>query len=195
MLVVSHGGVDTGAGQGDDAVGGQGRAKLLNVLLPLADLLEDLGIGGVQVHDAGDLKVDQGAIVPGDEGQIVLVDQLLDAGAQLDAALKAGQNGDKLCAGIQKLIDKYDLPFVTWNYGSLVHFEVSGVMYLNAADPEVFQKIGQRKKYIEEFGAALTANGVITLAGSRIYTSMADNDETIAKTLAAFEEVFSNVES
>ena len=50
------------------------------------------------------------------------------------------------------------------------------------------------RSYIEEFGAALTANGVITLAGSRIYTSMADNDETIAQTLAAFEEVFSNVE-
>ena len=118
----------------------------------------------------------------------------IDEIIKTDAAVKAGQNGDKLCAGIQKLIDKYDLPFVTWNYGSLVHFEVSGVMYLNAADPEVFQKIGQRKKYIEEFGAALTANGVITLAGSRIYTSMADNDETIAKTLNAFEEVFSNVE-
>ena len=118
----------------------------------------------------------------------------IDEIIKTDAAVKAGQNGDKLCAGIQKLIDKYDLPFVTWNYGSLVHFEVSGVMYLNAADPEVFQKIGQRKKYIEEFGAALTANGVITLAGSRIYTSMADNDETIAKTLSAFEEVFSNVE-
>ena len=47
---------------------------------------------------------------------------------------------------------------------------------------------------IEEFGAALTANGVITLAGSRIYTSMADNDDTIAESLKAFDEVFSNIE-
>ena len=47
-----------------------------------------------------------------------------------DAAKKAGENGDKLCAGIQKLIDKYDLPFVTWNTGSIVHFEVSGVCLL-----------------------------------------------------------------
>lgn len=111
-----------------------------------------------------------------------------------DAARKAGENGDKLCDGIQKLIDKYDLPFVTWNTGSIVHFEVSGVMYLSVTDPDIFQKIPQRQHYIEEFGAALTANGVITLAGSRIYTSMADNDETIAQTLAAFEEVFSNIE-
>lgn len=111
-----------------------------------------------------------------------------------DAAKKAGENGDKLCDGIQKLIDKYDLPFVTWNTGSIVHFEVSGVMYLSVTDPDIFKKIPERQQYIEEFGAALTANGVITLAGSRIYTSMADNDETIQQTLDAFDEVFSNVE-
>ena len=118
----------------------------------------------------------------------------IDEIVKQDAARKAGENGDKLCDGIQKLIDKYDLPFVTWNTGSIVHFEVSGVMYLSVTDPDIFQKIPERQHYIEEFGAALTANGVITLAGSRIYTSMADNDETIAATLDAFDEVFSNIE-
>ena len=118
----------------------------------------------------------------------------IDEIIRTDAARKAGENGDKLCAGIQRLIDKYDLPFVTWNTGSIVHFEVSGVMYLNAADPDIFKKIPERQHCIEEFGAALTANGVITLAGSRIYTSMADNDETIEETLRAFDEVLSNVE-
>ncbi|MFA5585405.1 MAG: aminotransferase class III-fold pyridoxal phosphate-dependent enzyme [Saccharofermentanales bacterium] len=111
-----------------------------------------------------------------------------------DAALKAGQNGDRLCAGIQALIDRHGLPFVTWNTGSIVHFEVSGVMYLSVADPDIFRKIPERQHSIEAFGAALTANGVITLAGSRIYTSMADNEETIAETLEAFDEVFSNIE-
>ena len=118
----------------------------------------------------------------------------IDEIVRQDAARKAGENGDKLCAGIQKLIDKYDLPFVTWNTGSIVHFEVSGVMYLSVTDPDIFTKIPERQKYIEEFGAALTANGVITLAGSRIYTSMADNDDTIAQTLNAFEDIFSNVD-
>ena len=67
-------------------------------------------------------------------------------------------------------------------------------MYLSVMDPDIFSKIPERQQYIEEFGAALTANGVITLAGSRIYTSMADNDETIKQTLDAFDEVFSNIE-
>ena len=83
---------------------------------------------------------------------------------------------------------------MAWNTGSIVHFEVSGLMYLSAEDPAIMQKIPERQHNIEEFGAALTANGVITLAGSRIYTSMADNDETIAETLAAFDDVFSNIE-
>ena len=111
-----------------------------------------------------------------------------------DAAAKAGQAGDLLCAGIQSLIDKYNLPFVTWNIGSIVHFEVSGVMYLSVTDPDIFKKIPERQHHIEEFGAALTANGIITLAGSRIYTSMADNEGTLKETLSAFEEVFKHIE-
>ena len=67
-------------------------------------------------------------------------------------------------------------------------------MYLSVQDPDIFKKIPERQHSIEEFGAALTANGVITLAGSRIYTSMADNDDTIAESLKAFDEVFSNIE-
>ncbi len=111
-----------------------------------------------------------------------------------DAARKAGENGDKLCAGIKKLIGKYGLPFVAWNMGSIVHFEVSGVMYLSAADSDIFKKIPERQHNIEEFGAALTANGLVTLAGSRIYTSMADDESTIDETLAAFDDVFANIE-
>jgi glutamate-1-semialdehyde aminotransferase len=68
------------------------------------------------------------------------------------------------------------------------------MMYLSAKDPDVVSKLGERKHAVSEFGAALTANGVITLAGSRIYTSMADDDDTLKATLDAFEDVFSNIE-
>jgi len=113
--------------------------------------------------------------------------------ARTNAPVKAGLYGDKLCAGIQDLIDQYKLPFVAWNTGSILHFEVAGMMYLSAEDPDVINKLGERKHTVSEFGAALTANGVITLAGSRIYTSMADDDETLDATLNAFEDVFSNI--
>jgi hypothetical protein len=55
------------------------------------------------------------------------------------------------------------------------------------------QQLYLKRKRVEEFGAALTANGVITLAGSRIYTSMADDDETLDITLRAFDDVMGNV--
>jgi glutamate-1-semialdehyde aminotransferase len=67
-------------------------------------------------------------------------------------------------------------------------------MYLSVTDPDIFKKIPARQHNIEKFGAALTANGIITLAGSRIYTSMADNDDTIEETLKGFEDVFQNIE-
>ena len=38
------------------------------------------------------------------------------------------------------------------------------------------------------------ANGLVTLAGSRMYTSMADTDQVIDDALAKFEIVLSNVE-
>ena len=47
---------------------------------------------------------------------------------------------------------------------------------------------------MEEYGAAYTAEGIITLAGSRLYTSMADTDEVIDDALTRFERVLANVE-
>jgi hypothetical protein len=47
---------------------------------------------------------------------------------------------------------------------------------------------------MEELGAALAAHGIITLAGSRLYTSMADTDEVIDDALARFDQVFALVE-
>ena len=43
---------------------------------------------------------------------------------------------------------------------------------------------------LEEMGAAYSAHGLITLAGSRIYTSLADTDEVIDDALNRFEDVF-----
>jgi hypothetical protein len=47
---------------------------------------------------------------------------------------------------------------------------------------------------MEEMGAAYMASGLITLAGSRMYTSMADTDQVIDEALGKFEAVLSSVE-
>jgi glutamate-1-semialdehyde aminotransferase len=111
-----------------------------------------------------------------------------------NAPILAGQAGDKLCRGLQRIIDDLDVPFFVYNHGSILHLETHGVLLLDISDPEIFMKLFQRKKIAEEMGAAYTAAGIITLAGSRLYASMADTDEVIEEALAGFRTVLSSVE-
>jgi glutamate-1-semialdehyde 2,1-aminomutase len=120
-----------------------------------------------------------------------------------DACVKAGQAGDKLAAGLKKLIEKYELPFVVYNQGSIVHLECTGAMsydfssysLIGSAIPMLKAKpeMLRRKVAMEQMGAAYMANGIITLAGSRLYTSLADNDAVIDEALNRFEDVFKTV--
>ncbi len=111
-----------------------------------------------------------------------------------NAPVKAGLAGDRLTKGLQAIIDKYDLPFVAYNQGSICHLETSGVMLLDIMNPKALPEAKARKFMIEEMGAAFMAEGMITLAGSRLYTSMADTDEIIDDALERFDRVLSHVE-
>ncbi len=115
--------------------------------------------------------------------------------ARTNAPVIAGRAGDRLTRGLQKLIDKYGLPYVAYNQGSIVHLESSGVMLLDMRNPiKLLKENKGRKKLMEQMGAAYAAHGIITLAGSRMYTSMADTDEVIDDALARFDQVFALVE-
>jgi len=112
-----------------------------------------------------------------------------------NAPVLAGQAGDRLTRGLQAIIDKYALPFVVFNQGSIVHLETSGVMLLDLRNPlRLAKQLKPRKHMMEEMGAAYMASGLITLAGSRMYTSMADTDEVIDDALQRFDTVLSSVE-
>lgn len=111
-----------------------------------------------------------------------------------NAPVLAGQAGDKLCQGLQSIIDKLDVPFFVFNHGSIVHLETTGVLWCDMDDPEFFVNVMQRKELTKEYGAAYMAEGIVTLAGSRLYTSMADTDEVIEEALKGFEKVLSNTE-
>lgn len=120
-----------------------------------------------------------------------------------DACAKAGKAGDKITAGLKQLIAKYNLPFVAYNQGSIVHLECTGAMSYDFSSMSVLgsvipmlkakDEMMNRKVAMEQMGAAYMANGIVTLAGSRLYTSMADTDEVIDDALARFENVFKTV--
>jgi glutamate-1-semialdehyde aminotransferase len=111
-----------------------------------------------------------------------------------NAPVLAGQAGDRLTKGLQASIEKYALPFVAFNQGSICHLETSGVMLLDLHHPiRLLKGLKPRRHMMEEMGAAYMANGLITLAGSRMYTSMADTNEVIDDALSRFENVLSSV--
>jgi glutamate-1-semialdehyde 2,1-aminomutase len=115
--------------------------------------------------------------------------------ARTNAPVIAGRAGDRLTRGLQRLIDRYGLPYVAYNQGSIVHLECSGVMLLDMRNPiKLLKENKARKTLMEQMGAAYAAHGIITLAGSRMYTSMADTDEVIDDALARFDQVFALVE-
>jgi glutamate-1-semialdehyde aminotransferase len=112
-----------------------------------------------------------------------------------NAPVVAGKAGDRLTQGLQALIEKYKLPFVAFNQGSICHLETSGVMLLDLHHPiRLAKELKPRNHMMQEMGAAYMASGLITLAGSRMYTSMADTDVVIDDALARFETVFQNIE-
>lgn len=112
-----------------------------------------------------------------------------------NAPVIAGRAGDRLTKSLQEIITRYELPFVAYNQGSIVHLETSGVMLLDFKNPlKLMREIKPRKHMMEEMGAAFMAEGIVTLAGSRLYTSMADSNDVIEKALAGFERVLSSVE-
>ena len=106
------------------------------------------------------------------------------------AAVKAGRAGDRLRNGLEEIIRRLNLPYVAYNMGSVVHLQTSGVMLMSMRNPiKVMREASSRKHMMEEMGAAFSAHGIITLAGSRIYTGLADTDAVVDDALNRFEDV------
>jgi len=112
-----------------------------------------------------------------------------------NAFAKAGEVGDRLTSGLNELVDQYKLPFVIYNQGSIVHFDVTGrlnIVYTEENFEKIHKEAQARLVQLSEIGMALMAEGIVTIAAQRLYTSMADGDDIIKSTLDKFENIFSN---
>lgn len=113
-----------------------------------------------------------------------------------DACAVAGRAGDRLTAGLQRKIAELGLPFVAYNQGSIVHLETVGAMFFDLDLLHIRRFLIEtkaRKHYMEEYGAAYAAEGLVTLAGSRMYTNAAQTDEVIDDAVERFARVFAKV--
>ena len=111
--------------------------------------------------------------------------------ARTGAPVLAGRAGDRLTAGLTEIMNRLGLPYVVYNMGSIVHLQTSAVLLMSMRNPiKLMREADARKHLMEEMGAAYLSRGILTLAGSRIYTSMADTDDVIDDALNRFEDVF-----
>ncbi|NCC65610.1 MAG: hypothetical protein EOM15_13250, partial [Spirochaetia bacterium] len=98
------------------------------------------------------------------------------------------------------IIEKYKLPFVAFNQGSIYHLETVGTVHFSInwnkpwTIPNTINETSKRKKEMEYMGAAYMAEGLVTLAGSRLYTSAAYTETMIDEALLAFDRVFAQIE-
>lgn len=111
--------------------------------------------------------------------------------ARTNAPILAGRAGDRLAHGLKEIMNRRGLPYVVYNMGSIVHLQTSAVLLMSMRNPiKLMREANARKHLMEEMGAAYLSHGLLTLAGSRIYTSMADTDEVIDDALNRFDSVF-----
>ena len=116
-----------------------------------------------------------------------------------NACQKAGQMGDRITKGLQEIIKRRNLPFVAFNQGSICHLETLGTMHFAInwkkpwQIPGILDATSVRKTEMEHYGAAYMAEGLVTLAGSRLYTSAAYTEEMIDDALSRFDRVFENI--
>lgn len=120
-----------------------------------------------------------------------------------NACEKAGKAGDRMTDGLNALIKKYGLPYAAYNQGSVCHLECAGAMAFDYSSLNLIKSIYgmltnteqmlERKASMERMGAAYMANGLVTLGGSRLYTSLADTDEIVDEALKRFENIFQHV--
>jgi len=98
------------------------------------------------------------------------------------------------------LIEKKGLPFVAYNVGSICHLDTVGTMHFAIRwskpweIPGVLKQTSVRKKEMQHIGAAYMAEGLVTLAGNRMYTSAAYTEKDIDSAIDAFSRVFDTIE-
>jgi len=112
----------------------------------------------------------------------------------------AAKMGDRLTDGLNTIIKRRELPFVAYNVGSICHLDTVGTMHFAIRwsqplkIPGVLKATSARKAEMQHMGAAYMAEGLVTLAGNRMYTSAAYTEADIDAAVNAFDRVFDHVE-
>jgi glutamate-1-semialdehyde 2,1-aminomutase len=166
------------------------------------------GVGGKKEYmrflgaglESGDKKAFSGGTLAANPLSCAAGYHMLCEMERTGACRKANEIGDLLTDGLNILIDNYKLPFAAFNVGSICHLDTLGTMQFSInwmklwQVPGILKQTSLRKREMEHMGAAYMAEGLVTLAGNRLYTNAAYTKEDIAEVLNRFDRVFQNIE-
>lgn len=131
----------------------------------------------------------------------ILAYRAIKAVESSSAISSAAELGDRLTAGLTKLIDKYELPFLAYNVGSIVHLDTQGLSAYTYTERNLFAGLydrfsGVKKKKINRIlhtrymNAAFIAHGVVSVGGTTMYLTAAHTAADVDRALKAFDRAF-----
>jgi glutamate-1-semialdehyde 2,1-aminomutase len=106
----------------------------------------------------------------------------------------AGKAATKLSMRMNQTFEKYNLPWFSYNFGGTVHFHTSCVFGIDITDPKQAPQIKERKEFMEQMGAALVDQEIISVSGSRFYTCILHSDDLIDQTIQKIEAICQKIE-
>jgi len=107
----------------------------------------------------------------------------------------AGKAGARLAEGLNQVFEKYEnLPWFAYNLGGTVHFHTSCLFGLSFDIPGQVGQLPMRKNFMQDIGAALVDQEIISVAGSRFYICILHTDEIVDETVEKIDKICQQIE-
>ncbi len=106
-----------------------------------------------------------------------------------------GKAGARLAEGLNQVFEKYEnLPWFAYNLGGTVHFHTSCLFGLSFDIPGQVGQLPMRKDFMQDIGAALVDQEIISVAGSRFYMCILHTDEIVDETVEKIDKICQKIE-
>ena len=107
----------------------------------------------------------------------------------------AGKAGARLADGLNQVFEKYpNLPWFAYNLGGTVHFHTSCLFGLSFDIPGQVGQLPMRKDFMQDIGAALVDQEIISVAGSRFYMCILHTDDIVDETVEKIDKICQKIE-
>jgi len=107
----------------------------------------------------------------------------------------AGKAGARLADGLNQVFEKYpNLPWFAYNLGGTVHFHTSCLFGLSFNIPGQVGQLPKRKDFMQDIGAALVDQEIISVAGSRFYMCILHTDDIVDGTVEKIDKICQKIE-